>query len=93
MLQIILCHTIEGNSSNTVKRNSYKTDSKSILGYGIPAFPNSISNGVSGMLSEEFKYFANMKVAVIMIRDLAVLMTIMHWDITSLITDTIFKNS
>lgn len=51
-------HTIEGNSSNTVKRNSYKTDSKSILGYGIPAFPNSISNGVSGMLSEEFKYFA-----------------------------------
>lgn len=51
-------HTIEGNSSNTVKRNSYKTDSKSILGYGIPAFPNSISSGVSGMLSEEFKYFA-----------------------------------
>ncbi len=29
-------HTIEGNSSNRVRRNSYKLDDKRIMGYGIP---------------------------------------------------------
>ncbi|MDR3767048.1 MAG: CHAP domain-containing protein [Butyricicoccus sp.] len=32
-------HTIEGNSSNMVHRNSYPAGSTQILGYGVPHYP------------------------------------------------------
>jgi hypothetical protein len=31
-------HTVEGNTSNTVARRSYRVDSKSICGYGTPMY-------------------------------------------------------
>ena len=32
-------HTIEGNSSNMVRRNSYPIGDANILGYGVPKYP------------------------------------------------------
>ena len=32
-------HTIEGNSSNMVRRNSYPLGDTNILGYGMPKYP------------------------------------------------------
>lgn len=52
--------TIEGNSSNTIKKKNYSIANikKTILGFATPSYPSSGSDGTTGVLSEAFKFFA-----------------------------------
>lgn len=53
--------TIEGNSSNTVKRRTYSIGDAKILGFATPSYPNIGVNGDLnniGSLSMAFKFFA-----------------------------------
>ncbi|WP_279153677.1 CHAP domain-containing protein [Thomasclavelia cocleata] len=52
--------TIEGNSSNTIKKKNYSiaNTKKTILGFASPSYPSLGSDGTTGFLSEAFKFFA-----------------------------------
>ena len=49
-------YTVEGNTSNSVRRRSYAINSSSIKGYGTPAYPKPTSGNISGNTNAEIAW-------------------------------------